>query len=159
MRQLIETTATVDWAVEEVACEPDRGPIGFTPQRRPGDPVRWEGAAGVDDPEQEQGPWRSSYVVSQLGERVAPVEVEARFADGSTERRVWDGRGHRTRIEHVTESRLVAVVVDPDRKYVIDLNVHNNGHRIQPATSTTRTLKAVAHFWLQNVLNGWSVAF
>jgi hypothetical protein len=37
--------------------------------------------------------------------------------------------------------------------------VNNNGWRSVPALDTVRTLKAVSHFWAQNVLNGWSFLF
>ncbi|HVQ23768.1 MAG TPA: hypothetical protein VMV01_01250, partial [Planctomycetota bacterium] len=60
---------------------------------------------------------------------------------------------------HLTEAELVEVVADPDRKFAIDLDVNNNGWRTAPALDTARTLKAISHFWAQNVLIGWSFLF
>jgi len=156
LRQLVETTGTVDYTVEQVRSEQDPGPTGFSPQQRPGDPVEWRAPSAVSAATAE---WRSTYVVRQLGEIVAPVEVEARFADGSVRRETWDGAGRQARIEHRTDSELVEVAVDPDRKFALDLDVNNNGWRSVPALDTARTLKAVSHFWAQNVLNGWSFLF
>ena len=156
LRQLVETTGTVDFTVEQVRCTKDPGPTGFSPQARPGDPVEWRAPSAVAEATAQ---WRTTYVVRQLGEIVAPVEVEARFADGSTLRDAWDGAGRQARFEHLTDAELVEVVVDPERKFAIDLDVNNNGWRMVPALDAARTLKAVSHFWAQNVLNGWSFLF
>jgi hypothetical protein len=156
LRQLIETTATVDYTVEQIETRQDPGPVGFTPQRAPGDPLIWTEPSAVTT---ATAPWRSRYVVRQLGEVEAPVEVEARFADGSTERRTWDGRGGWTRFEHSTPSKLTELRVDPDHRFAIDLDVNNNAWSEAPAENTARVLKTFTHFWAHNVLNGWSFLF
>lgn len=156
LRQLIETTGTVDYTVEQVRCRADPGLTGFSPQQRPGDPVEWRDPSSVAV---ATARWRTTYVVRQLGEIVAPVEVEARFADGTAIRGTWDGAGRQGRFEHQTDAELVEVVVDPERKFAIDLDINNNGWRKLPALDTARTLKAISHFWAQNVLDGWSFLF
>lgn len=103
--------------------------------------------------------WLSRYVVRQLGDIEAPVEVEARFADGSTIRRTWDGVDGYGSFEHRTPSKLTSVVVDPDRLFIIDLDVNNNGRVLEANHETTRALAAYSHFWTQNVLAGWSLIF
>ncbi len=118
------------------------------------------GAEPAEDPTAvEPGPWRTRYTVRQLGEIEAPVAIEARFADGSTQRDTWDGRGGRKRFDYESGSRLVEVVVDPDRLFLIDLDVNNNGRRLQPDRDTTRTLTFLGHFWSQNGLDVWSFLF
>jgi hypothetical protein len=156
LRQLIETTGTLDYTVDQVRCKQDPGATGFSPQQRPGDPVQWHDPSSVAI---ATAKWRTTYVVRQLGEIVAPVEVEARFADGSVIRGTWDGSGRQSRFEHLTDSELVEVAVDPERKFALDLDINNNGWRMAPALDTARTLKAVSHFWAQNVLDGWSFLF
>jgi hypothetical protein len=156
LRQLIETTATADYAVEQVESRQDPGPTGFTPQKQPGDPLVWTAPSEL---ESASAAWRSTYVVRQLGELVAPVEVEARFEDGTTERNTWDGAGGHASFAHETPSKLVAVVVDPERRFAIDLDVNNNGWSAEPADDTAHLLKAFTHFWAHNVLNGWSFLF
>lgn len=157
MRQLIETAGTVDFSVEQVSSEQDKGPIGFAQQRRPGDPVDWQDAPDMEDDAEEV--WITRYVVRQLGEVVAPVAIEARFEDGSVIHRTWDGAGGPQHFEHTTSSKLAEVLVDPDRLFAIDLDVNNNGHRLEADRSTTRSLVVLAHFWSQNLLNGWSLLF
>jgi hypothetical protein len=156
LRQLVETTATVDYTVEQVSTRQDPGPTGFTPQRRPGDPLVWIAPTEL---QRASAPWRSTYVVRQAGELVAPVQVEARFEDGTSARNTWDGSGRSAVFEHRTPSKLTAVLVDPDRRFPIDLDRNNNGWSGEPADDTARLLKTFTHFWTHNVLNGWSFLF
>ena len=107
----------------------------------------------------QEAEWLTRYVVRQLGAVEAPVEVVARFADGSELRDTWDGRGGYRMYEHRTSSRLLEVVVDPERRFLIDLDVNNNGYRMKADTETTRTLSAYSHFWIQNILGSWALAF
>jgi hypothetical protein len=199
LRQFIETTGTVDWAVQDVMTLRIDEVEGFSAQRQPGDPVTWQAAdeeaptaepdrpmlhrlwrtlfsspypdspealstggtaapqAGAQD--EQPGEWLSRYVVRQLGEIEAAVVIEARFADGSVIRNTWDGVDGYKAFEHRTPSKLVSVVVDPDRLFLIDLNVNNNGYVLEANHETTRALTAFSQFWTQNVLSGWALIF
>lgn len=55
-----------------------------------------------------------------------PVDVELRFADGSRQRKRWDGRGRFAAIDAESTSRLVAAVVDPDDRVLLDDDLTNN---------------------------------
>jgi hypothetical protein len=123
-----------------------------------GDP---DAAIVPDSQTQDEAPgqWLSRYVVRQLGDIEAPVVVEARFADGSTLANTWDGVGGYKLFEHKTSSKLLAVEVDPERLFLIDLNVNNNGRVLEPNHETTRALAAYSQFWTQNVLSAWSLVF
>ena len=107
----------------------------------------------------EQALWLTRYVVRQLGQIEAPVEIEARFRDGSVINATWNGRGGYRIFEHRTGAQLAEVLVDPERKFLIDLDTANNGRRLRSDLETTRSLKAYAHFWTQNVLNAWGLVF
>jgi hypothetical protein len=181
MRQMITTDRTLDFAVESVSTRRDPGPVGFSQQSRPGDPVRWEGSDGDPDEAEETPPldrlvnrlfgrepapdadsgaaWASRYVIRQLGDIVAPVTIQARFADGTTERFDWNGRGGQLVKEHRSNGPLIEVVVDPERRYAIDLDRNNNGWRRTPARTTVRTLRFISHFWSQTGLDTWSIFF
>jgi hypothetical protein len=159
LRQLVEDNGTVDFSVEQVSSREDKGPIGFAQQHRPGDPTDWRDAPEDDEVEDADRLWISRYVVRQLGEIVAPVAVEARFEDGSVIRQTWDSVGGTQRFEHVTSSKLTEVIVDPDRLFAIDLDVNNNGYRLEADEQTTRSVLVLAHFWSQNILDGWSLLF
>ncbi|HET9620800.1 MAG TPA: M1 family metallopeptidase [Kofleriaceae bacterium] len=66
--------------------------------------------------------WACEIVVQNLGPIHVPVEIELKFADGSTKRLTWDDRGttHWERFEIERSSRLVEVWLDPDGKIALD---------------------------------------
>lgn len=195
LRQLVETTVTCDFAVEEVSSRRVEALVGFVPQVHPGDDVVWQGPAeddgaeparpfwerwwssvtsaafpdsatdDVDPPpaglaEGDPAPrWRTRYVVRQQGGLRAPVEVEARFADGEVIRQTWDGDTAYAIFEHDTASELVEVVVDPERRFAIEMDVTDNGHATRRATQTVHSLQSWATFVGQSALAAWSAVF
>ncbi|MCB9896856.1 MAG: M1 family metallopeptidase [Planctomycetes bacterium] len=103
--------------------------------------------------------WISRYVVRQKGEIEAPVEIEARFADGSVQRETWDGRGGYHIVRHESSAPMVSVVVDPERRFALDLDRNDNGWQSDDGTRTARTLDAFVHFVTQCDLAGWQLLF
>jgi hypothetical protein len=66
-------------------------------------------------------------LVLRRGTLSFPVDVELRYADGSVERRFWDGTGDSIRFAYAgAASGLRSVVVDPDRRVTIDQNYTND---------------------------------
>lgn len=194
LRAAIETDDTLDVAVED-AVSRERVFVGYTDQRRPGDPVSWvepeepqepEAApfwrrwwddvfvvpfpgtaadtaetADAPDAEVEAEPaiWLHRWVVRRHGNLPLPVEVEARFADGSVFRDTWIEPGGYKIYEMEGPSALLEVRVDPDRKLAIDLNRLNDGRRREADHITPAVLGEHARFWSQTWLNGWLLAF
>lgn len=74
----------------------------------------------------EQSGFVSRVRVMRHGTLRFPVEVELVFADGSSVRRSWDGRGTWTNIEQDSQEPLVAVRVDPDLRIALDQDLSNN---------------------------------
>lgn len=71
--------------------------------------------------------WISTLVLSRRGALVLPVEVEMRFQDGSIQRRVWESSTeHTAQWSQESASELTAVIVDPERKLLVDDNWENN---------------------------------
>jgi hypothetical protein len=70
----------------------------------------------------ETGTWVCELVVQNTGVVHVPLEIELKFADGSTQRLRWDDRGtgnwERFTIER--SSRLVEVWLDPEGKVALD---------------------------------------
>jgi hypothetical protein len=71
---------------------------------------------------QDTGTWICELVVQSTGAIHVPLEIELKFADGSTQRIRWDDRGtgnwERFTIER--SSRLVEVWLDPEGKIALD---------------------------------------
>jgi len=70
----------------------------------------------------DTGTWRCDVVVQNTGTVHVPVEIELRFADGSTKQLRWDDRGTGNWERFVVErsSRLVEVWLDPENKIALD---------------------------------------
>jgi hypothetical protein len=77
------------------------------------------------------GSRRSSVLVRRLGTLVFPVEVELVAKDGTRQRVSWDGQGDHVRLEHRGSSPLVAAVVDPEHRVLMDRDLSNNARRAE----------------------------
>jgi hypothetical protein len=67
------------------------------------------------------GSYACEIVVTNTGVVHVPVEIELRFADGSSQRVKWDDRGNGNweRFEIERSSELTDVIIDPDNKVVL----------------------------------------
>ena len=76
--------------------------------------------------------WRCEIVVQNTGVIHVPVDIELRFADGSSKQVRWDDRGTSNWERFVIErsSRLVEVWLDPENKIALD-NPTARHHRIE----------------------------
>ncbi len=70
------------------------------------------------------GPKDGWVLLNRRGTLSFPVDIELRYADGSREERVWDGELESTRL--ATRPSLVAVVIDPHEKVLLDADRTNN---------------------------------
>jgi hypothetical protein len=91
------------------------------------------------------GSWTCEVIVQNTGPVHVPVEIELRFADGSSAKRQWNDRGtgnwERFTIER--SSRLVEVWLDPEGKIALD-NPITHHHRLDGDGSAS--LRAGAWF-------------
>jgi len=130
--------------LRHAACRPSHGPRG----------VFGAGSARKTVTEHEEpntGSWTCEIVVQNTGTIHVPVEIELRFADGSTQLLRWDNRdGASWRrfptppeepIEH--SSRLVEVRIDPNNKIALD-DPTNHAYRLDGDGSAS--LRAGAWF-------------
>lgn len=69
----------------------------------------------------DTGTYVCEVVVTNTGTVHVPLDIELRFADGSSQRVVWDDRGHETWKRFVVErsSQLAEVWLDPDREIAL----------------------------------------
>lgn len=76
--------------------------------------------------------WSSRVILRRHGTLEIPVEVELRFADGRRTRRSWDGQGTWKAIDVVDSEPVVAAVVDPDQRVLLDQDLANNAVSTEP---------------------------
>lgn len=77
--------------------------------------------------------WRSEVVVRRRGTGVFPVEVVMVFADGSEERRVWNGLERWKLFVVEGPAELHHAAIDPERVLLLDLDYTNNSRLAEPA--------------------------
>ena len=109
------------------------------------------GNGGVDS---GAASWYESLVtVRRYGDGIFPVEIVVEFADGTSERRRWDGQAQWTYYRFVRPSRAVTATVDPDRVLLLDIDFTNNSR-----TTRSRAGEAAAKWtlawivWVQDLL-------
>jgi hypothetical protein len=100
----------------------------------------------------ESGSWECEVVVQNTGAWHVPVEIELRFADGSSQRVRWDdhGNGSWQRFAIQRSSRLVEVRLDPDGKILLDSPVT---HAVRVDGNGAASLRAAARIasWQQTL--------
>ncbi len=92
-------------------------------------------------------------LVMRRGTLTFPVDVELVFADGTTERRRWDGVGESTRMTYRGSVALRGAVIDPDHAVLLDDTFSNNHAtaRNQSGGGAPRTVER-ATYWAQLLL-------
>lgn len=111
-------------ALRSATCRPAHAPRG----------VFGEGSARKTVTETEApttGNWSCEVVVQNTGPMHVPVDIELKFADGSTKQVRWDdrGTGNWERFEIERSSKLVEVWLDPEGKIALD-NPINHHYRL-----------------------------
>jgi len=73
----------------------------------------------------DSGTYTCDVVIQNTGTIHVPVEIELRFADGSSLRETWDDRGNGTwkRWQLARSSKLTEVRIDPDHKLMVGVPV------------------------------------
>ena len=92
-------------------------------------------------------------VVQNTGPVHIPVDIELKFADGSTQREHWDDRGSGTWQRYTIErsSKLVEVRIDPDRKVLLG-NPIEYQRRLQEDESASLRASARIATWAQTFM-------
>jgi len=120
----------VDYAVHEIASSPSEAPRGVF-----GVPSSPDAA-----PHANPAPWQGHALVRRRGTLTFPVTVELTAEDGTIQRVRWDARESAARIPYSGQSRLVAAVIDPDHRILLDDNLGNNAERRDKGRVAPRVL-------------------
>ncbi len=96
--------------------------------------------------------YNSEVIVRRLGEVKLPVDVLVVFEDGEEIKETWNGQYRWERFTYLKSSRIKKAVVDPEFKYVLDINRTNNSMMRKP--DKLAPFKWISHWmaWLQHAL-------
>ena len=92
----------------------------------------------TDDPERGVPPaeprvFHGDVLVRRRGALRFPVDVDMIGADGAVQRTRWDAAESSARLPYHGKTRLVAAVIDPDHRVLLDDDLSNNARRISPS--------------------------
>jgi hypothetical protein len=120
-------------AVERVLAREVAGAGGFDLTLEDVTVRRVEGDAELIAPRTSPGErWVTRFTVRRCGPAVeVPVDVEVRFP-GAVRRSVWDGRGEGASFVVQSDRPPESILVDPDRRVLLDRNLLDNGWRGSP---------------------------
>ena len=107
-----------------------------------GDPQNPTKAPKPDDPEAER---RAVIKVRRKGTLVVPVDIEIRTEDGGVETIRWNGATPHYTYIWTGNSKVSAVIVDPEVKVLIDQDLSNNARRVSPSSFAPRVASHVGY--------------
>jgi len=108
------------------------------------------------DKEVEEPKYESLVKVRRFGEVklggdvFLPVKVV--FEDGSEEVRQWDGKARWTSFRFIKDSKVKYAVIDPETKFLIDVNISNNSLKRKADRHGAMRVSNKVFFWFQNLL-------
>jgi hypothetical protein len=151
----------MSWLLDQFVYESGRldYAIGRISSGRPRPQKGWFNGEYRETSTQKEGTkiYESEVLVRRLGEVKIPVEVLVVFEDGSEIREDWDGDYRWKKFRYSGPYRIAKAVVDPDFKWVIDVNRTNNSlvhkaNKIAPYKWASRWL-----LWLQHAMEFFTI--
>ena len=154
--KLLSTKGTVDFTVDSVTCHEVVPQRGFTTQKAPGDPVKFEKGRKKTASGKEEQKYAWEVLVRNRGTEAFPVDLELCFENGLTKIHQWKGDEEFLLLRGESDQPLVGAIVDPDKKFALDLNRINNTRTVRHQKREIGFMKNVVRFWGQSYLNGWA---
>jgi aminopeptidase N len=122
---------TVDYAIEGLYSST------AAPQGVFGDPPVAPSKPAPEAPAE----WTGSALARRRGKLRFPVDIALVGEDGTTQRVRWDAQAESERIPYRGKSRLVAAVIDPDHRILLDDDLLNNARRRGSRVLSRRALE------------------
>jgi Peptidase family M1 domain len=119
LRAALFDRATVDYAVASISSGRSAAPLGIF-----GDPTS-PGPA----PAAPSAAYTGSVLVRRRGALRFPVDVDLYGEDGAVQRVRWEAQEAAARLPYTGSSPLVAAVIDPEHRVLLDENLLNNARR------------------------------
>ncbi len=79
------------------------------------------------------GGFDGSVLVRRRGALRFPVDVDMVSEDGAVTRLRWDAAESSARLPYHGKTRLVAAVIDPEHRVLLDDDLSNNARRLSPS--------------------------
>jgi len=148
--QFFYSSNLADYEVSDLRSEPLEGKIGVYGEN--GNKKTYLEPEAVKQFEKSKNKlYRSTVVVSRLGEAVAPVDVTIGFENGETVKTSWDGKYRWSKIVFEKAAKAAWAEVDPERKLALDANFTNNSLLAKADSRAAAQWYIRWIFWLENL--------
>lgn len=94
--------------------------------------------------------YRNEVWITRESDGNLPLEVRLVFENGDTIDQYIDSPQLAQKLEIVKESKIKEVVLDPERKLLLDINWTNNSWTADSRTAWSYYLRKLYYFWIQN---------
>jgi hypothetical protein len=152
--QVLYSPDKLDYAVTGLRSEEVQEPKGiFDGKATAAGKSKTETATGADRRTAWKPVFRNTVVVARLGEWAFPQEIKVTFADGKEVRETWDGRDRWKKFVYTLPVKLASAQVDPDNRYLLDVNFANNSRTLKPTPWAARKYALGFMGWIQHLLS------
>ncbi|MCH8942955.1 MAG: M1 family metallopeptidase [Bacteroidetes bacterium] len=103
--------------------------------------------------------YRSSFLVSRLGDAVMPTEINVHFSDGTDTLITWDGMALNKSFTFLGKNKIEWVKIDPNNKNLMDINIINNSLTVRKETTVINKFTTKFLFWVENLMLSFSMLF
>jgi hypothetical protein len=147
--QVLHSPDKLDYAITGLRSEEVQEPKGLFDRKDSG-----TGAAkAVDKGTARKPAFQNTVVVARLGEWIFPQEIKVTFADGKEVRETWDGRDRWKKFVYTLPVKLASAQVDPENRYLLDINFANNSRTLAPTPWAARKYALGFMGWVQHLLS------
>ena len=103
--------------------------------------------------------YRSSFLVSRLGDAVMPTEINVHFSDGTDTLITWDGMALNKSFTFLGKNKIEWIKIDPNNKNLMDINIINNSLSVRKEKTVINKYTVKFLFWVENLMLSFSMLF
>ncbi len=157
--QVLHSTATLDYAIDEIKCETLKAGQGYGfSHDLDGSKINSaytgrEQTAADSLPVAEKSLYSSTISVRRLGDFIFPVDVEIVFAGGDTVHEKWSGRSSWIKFNYIRPEPVVSATVDPHGKIPLDVQWSNNSRTVDMQRLGMNKWSTRLLFWTQFLMD------
>ena len=144
--QALNSPDKLDYAIGSLASEETAPAAGYFNGKlaTPPEGKKTDGSAVM---------YRNEVVVVRKGEWIVPQDILIVLEGGKTIRETWDGRERWKRFVFFDPRKLDYAQVDPDNRWLLDVDFSNNSLRLQGRPGGARKLALKLADWFQHLLS------
>ena len=103
--------------------------------------------------------YRSSFLVSRLGDAIMPTEIEVHFTDNTDTLFIWDGKAQNKNFTFEGKKQIEWVKLDPKDKNLMDINIFNNSLTTDKKTTVINKYFTKFLYLVENIMLSLSMLF